>query len=78
MKRESIRQSKFFHHHTVCMTSVVRSLPQVNGRGQNYSSHETHIPWPTIAKYCTRDYVHHICPLVTFGQNRARGYFSQT
>ena len=27
-----------------------------------------------VTKYCTRDYVHHICPHATFGQDRTRGH----
>ena len=35
------------------------------------------LPQPhPLTKYCTRDYVHHICPQATFGQDRPRGYFS--
>jgi len=58
------------------VTSVVRATPQVNGRGQNYPCHHTHTPYPTVTKYCTRDYVHHICPHATFDQDRPMGYFS--
>ena len=32
-------------------------------------------PHPTVKKYCTRDYVYHISPYATFGQDRPRCYF---
>ena len=57
------------------MTSVVGATRQVNGRRQTYPSHHTHTPKPTVTKYCTRDYVHHISPQATFGQDRPKGYF---
>ena len=56
------------------VTSVVRATREVNGRRQTYPSHHTHTP--TVTKYCTRDYVHHIFPQATFGQDHTRGYVS--
>ena len=58
--------------------SVVRATPQVNGRVQNYPSHQsqTHAPQPTVTKYCIRNYVHHICSHAAFGQDRAGGFLS--
>jgi len=35
-----------------------------------------HNPWPTVTKYCTRHYAHHISPCATFGQGRPSGYLS--
>jgi len=44
--------------HGSSVTSVVIATRQVSGRRQTYPSHHTHTPQPTVAKYCTRDYVH--------------------
>ena len=52
------------------VTIVVRATRQVSGRRQTYPSHHTHTPQPTVAKYCTRDYVHDISPQAKFGQDR--------